>query len=102
VTGNNNNNNNNNDHATQGLSFLNAAKTGLNLEDIGSGCSNVTTAGPRVAYITPLNPANDPWNYYGRALTFQVPLQPTCALQMPLLSVDHLQFKQDALFFVSK
>jgi len=56
---------------TEGLSFLNAAKTGLNLEDIGSGCSNVTTAGPRVAYITPLNPANDPWNYYGRALTFQ-------------------------------
>lgn len=56
---------------TEGLSFLNAAKNGPNFEDFGAGCTNVSTTPNRVSYITPVNPANDPWNYYARALTFQ-------------------------------
>lgn len=57
---------------TEGLSFLNNAKTGLSFEDLGTGCSNLTTAGDRVSYLQPVNGAvSDPWSYYARALTFQ-------------------------------
>lgn len=56
----------------EGLSFLNNAKTGLSFEDLGTGCSNLTTAGDRVSYLQPVNGAvSDPWSYYARALTFQ-------------------------------
>lgn len=57
----------------EGLSFLDSSKTGLSFEDLGNGCSNITTAGPRASYLNPINGAvSDPWAYYARALTFQV------------------------------